>query len=193
MKRKIILLGGGGHCKSCIDVIEQSEQFEIVGILDRQELVGEKVVGYTIIGTDEQINKLTEEHEFLITVGQIHSAKLRKDLFYKLLTSHAKIATVISPRAHVSKYAIVQKGTIVMHDVLINPDANIGKNCILNSNALIEHDVVVEDHCHISTGAILNGGVIVREGTFFGSNATSKEYAETKRQDFIKANSLFLG
>ena len=35
-KRKIpILIGGGGHCKSVIDVIEQEAKFEIAGIVDK--------------------------------------------------------------------------------------------------------------------------------------------------------------
>jgi len=33
MKEKIILIGGGGHCKSCIDVIEQEGRFIIAGIV----------------------------------------------------------------------------------------------------------------------------------------------------------------
>ena len=38
--KEIILIGGGGHCKSVIDVIEQEGQFKIVGIVDRPELLG---------------------------------------------------------------------------------------------------------------------------------------------------------
>ena len=34
MKKNIILIGGGGHCKSCIDVIEAEDKFEIAGIVD---------------------------------------------------------------------------------------------------------------------------------------------------------------
>lgn len=194
MKRKLILLGGGGHCKSCIDVIEQSKQFQIVGVLGTLEKVGQKVLAYDIIGTDEQIDELvTEEFEFLVTVGQVRSPKVRKKLFAKLQESNAKIATVISPRAYVSHYATIGTGTIVMHDALVNADAQIGQNCIINSKALIEHDVLIEDHCHISTAAVLNGGVTVKEGTFFGSNAVSKEAVRTSTEAFIKAGSLFLG
>lgn len=194
MKRKLVLLGGGGHCKSCIDVIEQSEQFQIVGVLDTLENVGHTVLAYDIIGTDEQIDELVaEECEFLVTVGQIHSSKVRAKLFAKLQASHAKIATVISPRAYVSHYATVGTGTIVMHDALVNADVQIGQNCIINSKALIEHDVLIEDHCHISTAAVLNGGMKVKEGTFFGSNAVSKESVSTSKEAFIKAGSLFLG
>ena len=194
MKKTLILIGGGGHCTSCIDVIEQTEQFKVIGILDKQELVGQKVLGYDIIGTDEQIDRLLiEGHEFLITIGQIRSPQLRQKLFAKLQACHARLATVISPRAYVSIHASVEEGTIVMHDALINTNARIGKNCIINSKALIEHDAIVGDHCHISTAAIINGGTEVKNGSFFGSNAVSKEYVTTSNEAFVKAGSLFLG
>jgi len=194
VKKTLILIGGGGHCKSCIDVIEQTKQFELVGILDKQERVGQSVLGYEIIGTDELIHKLViKGHEFLITIGQIQTSQPRQVLFAKLEACQARLATIISPRAYVSQHAIVEEGTIVMHDVLINADARIGKNCVINSKALIEHDVVIEDHCHISTSAVINGGVVLKEGTFFGSNAVSKEYVNTENEAFIRAGSLFSG
>jgi sugar O-acyltransferase (sialic acid O-acetyltransferase NeuD family) len=194
VKKKLILIGGGGHCKSCIDVIEQTDQFKLVGILDKQEFVGQQVLSYDIIGTDEQIARLViEGYQFLITIGQLRSSKIRQRLFAQLQECNAMLATVISPRAYVSTHALVEEGTIVMHDALINSNARIGKNCIINSKALIEHDVVIGDHCHISTSATINGGVEVKKGSFFGSNAVSKEYVTTSNDDFIKAGSLFLG
>jgi hypothetical protein len=48
MKPKIILVGGGGHCHSCIDVIEQEGKFEIAGIVDAIK-GGEKVLGYPVL------------------------------------------------------------------------------------------------------------------------------------------------
>jgi len=188
---KLILLGGGGHCKSCIDVIEQEGKYEIAGILDTEELVGQNVLGYDFIGTDADINKFANEgYIFLLTVGQIKSSAIRKKLFSLLGKNSAQVATIISPRAYVSKHVNIGKGTIIMHDALVNASASIGKNCIINSKALIEHDAVIEDFCHISTAAVINGGVRVKEGTFFGSNAASKEYVETDKHDFIKAGSV---
>jgi sugar O-acyltransferase (sialic acid O-acetyltransferase NeuD family) len=192
--QKLILVGGGGHCKSCIDVIEQEGKYKIVGILDQDELIGQKVLGYEIIGSDDDMQKYVDQgFTFLLTVGQINTPSLRKKLFGKLQTYQAKIATIVSPRAYISKHATIGEGTIIMHDVLVNADASIGTNCIINSKALIEHDVCVEDFCHISTAAVINGGVVVKEGTFFGSNAVSKEYAQSNINDFIKAGSIFKG
>ena len=191
---KLILLGGGGHCKSCIDVIEQEGNYAIAGILDTEELLGQKVLGYDFIGTDDDIKKFANEgYAFLITVGQIRTSSIRKKLFSLLSKNSAVIATIISPRAYVSKHANVGKGTIIMHDALVNASASIGENCIINTKALIEHDAVIEDFCHISTSAVINGGVTVKEGTFFGSNAVSKEYIVTDKDDFIKAGSTCKG
>ena len=192
--QKLILLGGGGHCKSCIDVIEQEGKYEIIGVLDTEELIGQKILGYEIIGTDTEINRLVkEDHAFLITVGQIKTSAIRKKLFTLLNENSAQIATVISPRAYVSKHADINKGTIVMHDALVNANASIGENCIINSKALVEHDANIENFCHISTSAVVNGGVLVKEGSFFGSNAVSKEYVETSSDDFIEAGTVFKG
>ena len=56
-KENIILVGGGGHCKACIDVIELEKKFNIIGILDDDESkIGFTILGYQIIGTSNQIN-----------------------------------------------------------------------------------------------------------------------------------------
>lgn len=176
MNDKLILIGGGGHCKSCIDVIEQKRIHTITGILDQTASVGGTVLGYNIIGTDEDIAGLAAGHHFLITVGQIKSPEIRMTIYRKILEAGGYLASVISPRAYVSPHALVGPGTIVMHGATINAGAEVGTNCIINSHALVEHDAVIGDHCHIATGAIINGGAVVGRGCFVGSHAMLREY-----------------
>jgi len=167
----LYLIGGGGHCKSCIEVIEEAGDFKIKGIFDLPEKVGEKILGYEIIGSDKELEEYkSKDNYFLITLGQIKSSALREKYFNMDL----HFATVISPRAHVSKYAKVGKGSIVMHDAFINAGAEVGSNCIINTKSLIEHDVKIGDHCHISTAAIVNGDCIVEDRCFIGSNSVLK-------------------
>ncbi len=189
MKKQILLIGGGGHCKSVIDVIEQENRFEIVGIIDKKEFIGHDVLGYKIIGCDEDLKALRQNYAHaLVTVGQIKSHENRMILFDTLKYLDYALPTLISPLAYVSKHAYIGEGTVVMHHALVNARASIGKNCIVNTKALIEHDAMIEDHCHISTGAIVNGGVQIKMGTFYGSNATCKEAIEIR--GFIKAGSV---
>jgi len=190
-KKKIILIGGGGHCKACIDVVEQTEAYQIVGIIDMPEKVGEKTLGYPVIGTDEQIPDFKEKtDEFLITLGQIGLPKQRKDIYEFLKKNSCKLATVISPLAYISQHASIGEGSIVMHGALVNADAKIGNNCIINTKALVEHDAIIEDNCHVATAAIINGGVRLGADSFFGSNAVSKQYISIAKESFIKANSV---
>ncbi len=193
-KPKILLIGGGGHCKSVIDVIELEDKYTIAGIIDKKELIGQDVLNYKVIGCDDDLMELFKTYKYaVITVGQIKSNSLKVKLFNLAKNIGYELPTIISPLAYVSNHSTVEEGTVVLHHALINANAKIGKNCIINSKALVEHDVVIEDNCHISTGAILNGGVVVKEGSFFGSNAVSKEYIETSSNDFIKAGTVFKG
>lgn len=172
-------MGGGGHCKSCIDVIEQVGIFKIAGIVDVSEKLHQKMLGYEVIAIDDDLPHLVNEYEnFLITLGQIKSPEKRIRIFQKLKESGAKLPVIISPLAYVSPHALVGEGTIVMHQSLINAGASVGRNCIINTKALVEHDAVIGDHCHIATGAIVNGGVKIGGGSFFGSNTVCKEYIE---------------
>ena len=168
-KNDIILIGGGGHCKVCIDIIEESGSYDINGIIDVRGKIGRTILGYKIIDEDKNIDKYLSNNLFLITVGFIKTPVLRVKLFNKITKTGGELATIISPKAHVSKHTTIQQGTIIMHGAVVNSDASIGENVIVNSLALIEHDVIISSHTHISTGARINGGSKIGEKCFIGS------------------------
>ncbi|WP_108063709.1 NeuD/PglB/VioB family sugar acetyltransferase [Poseidonibacter lekithochrous] len=188
-KEKIVLVGGGGHCHSIIDVIEQENKYEIIGIVDKSELKGNKILDYEVIASDDELKTVfTTCTNAVISVGQIESYSIRERIFNNLKFIGFNLPSIISPLAYVSRYSSIDEGTVIMHHALVNANAKIGRNCIINTKALIEHDVIIEDFCHISTSSVVNGGVKIKKGTFFGSNATSKQ--SISLEGFIKAGSL---
>lgn len=193
MLKDLLLIGGGGHCKSCIEVIEKGQEYKIVGILDTADKIGLDILGYPVIGTDEDIYRYKNtELFFLITVGHIKSNKVRKNIYSKLVKENLKIGTVISPFAIKSKYSSVSIGTILMHNTILNSDSYIGENCIINSKALIEHDCKIGNHTHISTGAIINGGCTVGDNVFIGSRTVIAQGITIGDNITIGAGSLVL-
>jgi FlaA1/EpsC-like NDP-sugar epimerase len=62
-KPELLLIGGGGHCKSCIDVIEQNGKYRVAGIVDVTENLHKKICGYENIATDADLPKLAREYE----------------------------------------------------------------------------------------------------------------------------------
>lgn len=189
MKEKLVLVGGGGHCKSVIDVAECAG-YTILGVLDKPERVGDHVLDYEVIGTDDDMAKYVEVAEFVVTVGQIKSPDLRMELHRKVERAGGHLATVVSPKAQVSKYAVIGEGTVVMHQAVVNAGAKIGKGCIINTFADVEHDSEIGDFCHISTGAIVNGGCRVGKGSFLGTGALIANQIEIGENAVIGAGTV---
>jgi len=192
-----MLIGGGGHCKSCIDVIQQEGRFEIVGIVEnpgfRISDSRSPILGYPVIGTDDDLPQLLGKTDyFLITVGQISSAATRVRLYERITAMGGRFPVIVSPDAYVSPTALIGPGTIVMHRALVNAEARIGMNGIINTGALVEHETVVGDHCHISTQAILNGQCNVGNRVFIGSGAVLANNVSIPDDTIVAAGSVVI-
>lgn len=185
-KPNIILIGAGGHARSCIDVIEQHGQYRIAGLVGMREELQTQHLGYTVIATDADLPQLATEYECaLIAIGQVHSPEKRIRLYQRAVELGFSTPSIVSPGARVGTHASIGEGTIVMHGAIINAGAGVGRNCIINSAALVEHDAIVGDHCHISTGAIVNGSVTIGMGSFVGSGCVIKDGVKIGRNCVI--------
>ncbi len=172
----ILLAGAGGHASACIDVIESHGGFTVAGLVGTASEVGKQVLGYSVLGTDDDLAGLLAHYAHaLVAVGHIRTPQPRMRLFARLQSLGFTLPAIVSPLAHVSRHATLGAGTIVMHGAIVNAGAVVGCNCIINSQALVEHDAAIGDHCHIATAAVINGGARVGAGTFIGSNATLRE------------------
>lgn len=179
MIKKLVLVGGGGHCKSVIEAAE-SAGYQILGVLDMPEEVGKDILSTKVIGTDDDIPTYVDKAEFVITVGFIKNPAIRIKLYNKVKEAGGKFATIVASTAHVSKYATIGEGTVVMHQAFVNAGAKVGNNVILNTFSNIEHDAVIGDQCHISTGTMVNGDCKVGNNCFIGSQS-------------VLANGIFVG
>lgn len=193
MKKRLLLLGGGGHCRSCIDTIEAQGSYEIAGSVQPATDVGRDVLGYPIVGSDDDLPALLTENPYaIITVGQIKTPDVRIRLYDLLKDLQADLPVIKSPFSYCSPRAVVGEGTILLHGSLVNANAEIGVNCIINSMALIEHDVKIENHCHIATGARVNGGVVIGRGSFVGSGCVIREGVKIGERAVIAAREVIL-
>ena len=175
-QESILLVGAGGHAKACIDVIEQEGRFIVKGLVGLPREVGSQILGYPVLGVDEDLPTLLGEcANALISVGQIKTPKPRISLFDLTQQNSCTLPVIVSPHAYVSPHSTLGAGTIVMHGAVVNAGAVVGRNCIINSLSLIEHNVVIADHCHIATAAIINSGVCIGAGTFIGSNSSVRQ------------------
>lgn len=191
---KIILLGGGGHCKSIIDTIECSKLYEIVGIIDLKDNIGKEINGVEFLNSDDNLIKYKKAgiNNVFITIGSIGDTSLRRNLYDLAKKIKFKVPTIIDRTSIISNSVKIKEGTFVGKGVIINSNSIIGSNCILNSGSIIEHDCIISDFVHISPGVTLCGGVRVGKSTHIGANSTVIQYTTIGNDVLVGAGSVVI-
>jgi len=193
IKKKIVLIGGGGHCKVVVSILKKLDNFEIVGIVDNYK-AGSLISGIKIIGTDDDLEDIYKSgiHDALITVGSTKDNTKRCRLFNMAREIGYNFPIIISPEAIVDKSVRIDEGTVIMLGCIINIDSFIGKNCIVNTGAIIEHDCKIGNHCHIAPGVHISGEANIGELSFLGIGATIIQGIKIGKNVTIGAGSVVI-
>lgn len=165
-KPEIVLVGGGSHCESLIEVIESGNRYKIKGVIENEK---KEVLGVPVLGNDTIIGTIPSNTFFIIAVGQITSSSIRRRLYDMLKKAERKITVVMAGTAVLSKLAVVGEGTSLHHHTVVNAGSTIGVCNIINTGAIIEHGCVLGDFNHVSTGVIINGNCVIGNDVFIGS------------------------
>ena len=177
MPKKILLVGGGGHCKSVLDSLLELDQYSEIGIIDLKENIGKTILDIPIIGIDNDLYRYYSagyKYAF-VTVGSIGNTFLRDKLFNNLEQFGFKIPNIIDCSAALSRHVDMETGIFVGKKAVINAGSTIHKGAIINSGAIIEHDCIIGAFAHIAPGSVLSGEVQVGENTHIGANAVIRQ------------------
>jgi sugar O-acyltransferase (sialic acid O-acetyltransferase NeuD family) len=188
-KNKIIIYGDGGHATSCIDLIESTNLFKIIGIVSNKSF--KTFNSYPIIGTDRELSNLKKiTKNIVIGISFYKDLKKRNKIFSKLKNLGFNIPTLCSPLSYISKGVKIGEGSQIFHRVVINKNVIIESNCIVNNQSLIEHDVKIKNNSHISTSVTINGGCTIGQEVFIGTGSILRENLWIKNNSFIKMGSI---
>lgn len=177
MSNKILLIGGGGHCKSVLDSLIKTGQYSEIGIIDRKENVGKRIFNVPIIGTDEDLPRffLNGFKEAFITIGSVGNPKSRTSLYQILEEIGFEIPNVVDLSAVLSDFIQIEKGVFIGKNAVINAGSFIHKGAIINTSAIIEHDCVIGEFSHIAPGSVICGEVKVGNHTHIGASSVVKQ------------------
>ena len=66
---EIILVGAGGHARSCIDVIEMAGKFKVAGLVEKEGAETQDSLGYPLLGTDDGLVELRGKYRYALVTG----------------------------------------------------------------------------------------------------------------------------
>lgn len=175
MTKRLLLIGGGGHCASILDSVLRSGQFEKVGIVDSNDQI--ERMGISVVGSDDDLQKLFDAGwtDAFISVGSVGNVSIRRKLYAKIKEIGFSVPSIIDPTSVIASDARISEGCFIGKYAIINSGARIGSCAIINTGAVVEHDCEVGDFCHVSPGSIILGGVHVGENTHVGSGSVVKQ------------------
>jgi len=175
MKKKVIIVGAGGHGRVVADALLLSGAHEVAGFVDDQLAAGTIVIGdLKVLASSKAIDVIKREaNAFVIAIG---NNELRKK-FFEQFSAFLEPASVIHPAASVSAFAKVGEGSQVLAGAVLGANAVIGRNCIINALSLVDHDSVVGDHVHVAQGALIGGGCKVEAGATIAQGQSISSYS----------------
>lgn len=190
----LVLIGGGGHCKSVADSLSSIQDYTEVAITDLLMPAGSKIGKYTIVGTDSILPHLYNEGFFhaFITVGSIKGTAIRRAIYRHAKDIGFRFPSIIDKSAEVSSSAAIHQGVYVGKKAVINAESSIGDFAIINTGCVIEHECRIGDFTHVSVGATVCGGCEIERDVFIGANATIIHGVRIGKNSIIGAGSVVL-
>jgi sugar O-acyltransferase (sialic acid O-acetyltransferase NeuD family) len=170
----IIVYGGGGHGKSCIDLLRSLGMYQIVGVLDDGLPAGGSIMGLSLLGGGEKLEDLYAQGVRLAinAVGGIGNVQVRIKVFQRLAQAGFACPAVAHPAALIEPSARLSPGVQVFPHAYIGSETEVGYGAIINTGAIVSHDCRLGDYSNISPGATLAGGVEVGRAALVGMGAT---------------------
>ena len=172
--KKLLLIGGGGHCRSVADSVLSNHIYDSVGIVDFADTTA---FGIPIVGTDDDLPGLFADGwtDAFVTVGSVGNTAVRRRLYNLIKNIGFSIPIIIDPTAVITKDVRINEGSYIGKRAVVNTGSSLGCCSIINSGAIVEHDCKVGAFSHISPGTILCGQVTVSEDSHIGAGTTVRQ------------------
>lgn len=198
--KKLVLIGGGGHCKSVLDAALRKKEFEKYFVSDDRLKKDSLVLGEAfVVGNDDFTISLIKEWMYAgdsvkchISIGGIKNLAYRERVADKFDRTGVGYSNIVDSSAIIGKNAMMYEGCFIGKHSVINAEASIGIHTIINTGVIIEHESIVDNFSHISVGTRVCGGCYIGKRVFVGAGTTIIQNVKIGDDAIIGAGSIVL-
>lgn len=191
MKKKIIIIGGGGHAGIIYDCIKLQKKFDVVGYIDKKKgLLSKEKIDF--LGSEDTFFKKFKKNENLFFTIAIGDNYQRKKVFDKISKYKIKVkwATVIHPSANISPLATIDDGAQILNGSIVSYRTKISQHVCINTGAIIDHNNYFHSFSSAGPGVCTGGNVEVGKKSFLGINCSIKHGVKIGNNVIIGGNAF---
>ncbi len=169
-KRKIVIIGAGGHGRVCADVARRAG-YAVSAFCDPAFEQVSEILGVEVLSHSERelFENWPDDTQLVIGIGD---NTRRLSIAGDAARHGVPLAVLVDPSAIVSPSAHLGEGAVIMPGAVVNAEAFVGRASLVNSAAVVEHGARVGEGAHIGPGACLTGDTHVGARTLVGARAT---------------------
>ncbi|MCW8905866.1 MAG: acetyltransferase [Sedimenticola sp.] len=190
MKKALFILGAGGHGRVAADCAVEMGDWERIVFLDDNRCTSAVDEQWAVLGSLDTVFELAkEDDEVFVGIGD---GKVRNHWIQRVAESGLSMATLIHPRANVSRFSSIGDGSIVAAGACVNIGAVIGPGCIVNTGATVDHDCTLGACVHVCPGANIAGNVGIEEHSWIGIGSCIKQDIHVGKNVIVGAGSVVI-
>ncbi|MBT3322250.1 MAG: acetyltransferase [Anaerolineae bacterium] len=188
----IFIIGSGGHAKVIIGIVEKEGKYNILGLLNAQPNIGEKILGYEVLGKDTDLGKFVKIHAIKGVIIAVGDNFTRSKVVERIKKENSELSffSAIHPASAISSDVIIGQGTVIMAGVSVNVTSSIGEFCILNTNSSLDHDSEMDDFASLAPGVTVGGECEIGEYSAINIGAILLPRIKIGEHSVIGAGSL---
>ncbi|MCP4139323.1 MAG: acetyltransferase [Chloroflexi bacterium] len=188
----ILILGAGGHAKVIVDIIELEAKYNVVGILDQDPKIIEPILGYPLLGKEENLPKLIKEYAIKGIIIAIGDNFIRSRAAARIKENYPELSfpSAVHPKTIIARDVKIGEGTVIMAGVSVNAGSVLGDFCILNTNSILDHDSSLGNFSSLAPGVTVGGDCQIGNHSAVGIGATLLHGIKIGEHSVIGAASL---
>ena len=189
--KKIAIVGSGGFAREVLtlinDINKQSPIYEFIGFVDSDK--SKKIHSYPIIGSDDEVNMITEPLSLVIAVGE---PELKKKIRNKYTSPHIDFPTLIHPSVLIGdkNSVYIGEGCVICAGCIITTDIEINNFVTLNLMCTVGHDTIIDNYSSFMPSVNISGEVKINEGVYVGTGAKIINQIEIGEQTIVGAGAV---